>query len=72
MDRPEVTHASVLASHRQEVFEQIRNHHGPLLAICDTTELDFTTRTSLQNLGPIGNGNKRGYLCHHVLIVDPA
>lgn len=71
MSRPEVTHASVLASHQAEVWRQINEHSGPLLAICDTTELDFTTRASLEKLGPIGNGNKRGYLCHNVLIVDP-
>lgn len=71
MNRPEVTHASVLASHQAEVCRQISEHAGPLLAICDTTELDFTTRTSLEKLGPIGNGRNRGYLCHNVLIVDP-
>lgn len=71
MSRPEVTHASVLTSHQTEVFRQVCEHDGPLLAICDITELDFTTRTSLKSLGPIGNGSKRGYLCHNVLIVDP-
>jgi hypothetical protein len=71
MSRPEVSHASVLASHQSEVFRQVCDHDGPLLAICDTTELDFTTRTSLKALGPIGNGSQRGYLCHNVLIVDP-
>lgn len=71
MNRPEVTHASVLAAHQAEVFRQTCVHDGPLLAICDTTELDFTMHASLEQLGPIGNGGKRGYLCHNVLIVDP-
>lgn len=71
MERPEVTHASVLASHQAETIRVIEEHHGPLLAISDATELDYSGLESLEELGQIGNGGRRGYICHNVLIVDP-
>lgn len=73
MSREEVTHAAVLSPHRAETLRRIRQHPGPLLVICDGTELDYTTITSLQNLGQIGNGEcgRRGYVCQNCLVVDP-
>jgi hypothetical protein len=41
IQRPEVTHASILAAHQAETFRRIEQHAGPLLAICDATELDY-------------------------------
>ena len=38
--------------------------------IHDTTELDYTSITSLKELGQIGNGGGRGYLCHNTLAVQ--
>jgi hypothetical protein len=71
MQRSEVTHASVLAPHQAETIQRIERHQGPLLAISDATELDYSGLTSIKNLGQIGNGSRRGYVCHNVLIVDP-
>jgi hypothetical protein len=71
LQRPEVTHASVLAAHQAETFRRIEEHPGPLLAISDATELDYSGLHSLEDLGQIGNGNGRGYICQNVLIVDP-
>jgi Transposase DNA-binding/Transposase DDE domain len=71
MQRPEVTHASVLAAHQAETFRRIAEHPGPLLAISDATELDYSGLHSLADLGQIGNGHGRGYICQNVLIVDP-
>lgn len=71
MERPEVTHASVLAAHQAETFRRIREHAGFLLAISDATELDYSGLHSLADLGQIGNGGGRGYICQNVLIVDP-
>lgn len=71
MQRPEVTHASVLAAHQAETFRRIEEHGGPLLAISDATELDYSGLHSLADLGQIGNGGARGYICQNVLIVDP-
>lgn len=72
MQRPEVTHTTVLAAHQAETLGRIEQHSGPLLAISDATELDYSGLASLQQLGQIGNGGGRGYICHNVLIVDPA
>jgi hypothetical protein len=71
MQRPEVTHASVFAAHQAETNRAIEQHPGPLLAISDTTELDYSGLESLEEMGQIGNGGRRGYLCHNVLIIDP-
>lgn len=71
MQRPEVTHASVLAAHQAETNRVIEQHQGPLLAISDATELDYSGLESLEEMGQIGNGGRRGYICHNVLIVDP-
>ena len=71
MQRSEVTHASVLAAHQAETFRQIEEHSGPLLAISDATELDYSGLHSLADLGQIGNGGGRGYICQNLLIVDP-
>lgn len=71
MQRREVTHASVLAAHQAETFRRIEEHPGPLLAISDATELDYSGLHSLADLGQIGNGGGRGYICQNVLIVDP-
>lgn len=71
MQRQEVTHTSVLAAHQVETFRRIEEHSGPLLAISDATELDYSGLASLEQLGQIGNGGGRGYICQNVLIVDP-
>lgn len=71
LQRREVTHASVLAAHQVETFRRIEEHAGPLLAISDATELDYSGLASLEQLGQIGNGGGRGYICQNVLIVDP-
>jgi hypothetical protein len=70
MNRPEVTHGSVLASHRQRTQEKMVAAQGAVLILHDTTELDYAG-LSIPELGPIGNGSRRGYLCHNSLAVDP-
>lgn len=72
MNRVEVTHTTVLAPHRAETLRRIANHPGPLLILCDGTELDYTSITSLKRLGKIGTGSThRGYICQNCLAVDP-
>jgi len=72
MNRDEVTHRAVLAPHQAETLRRIAAHDGPVLILCDSTELDYTTITSLQRLGQIGNGeHRRGYICQNCLAVDP-
>jgi hypothetical protein len=51
---------------RQEMANQ------PLVLILhDTSEMDFTDHSALQGVGPIGDGNGRGFLQHNSLAVAP-
>ena len=67
----EVTHGAVLAAHREHVLEELDRLRRDILVIHDSTELDYTTHFSLDGLGQIGNGYRRGYICHNSLAVDP-
>jgi hypothetical protein len=70
MNRPETTHARVLAPHVQRTLAQLARRSAPTLILHDDTTLDYSGLKSAQ-LGPIGNGGGRGYLCHNSLAVDP-
>ena len=67
----DVTHAAVLAPHRASVLQKLQTTRQVLLVVHDATEFDFSSRTSLQRLGQIGNGNGRGYIAQQSLVVDP-
>jgi hypothetical protein len=71
MNRPEVTHAAVLAPHCERTLALMRQASGPVLVLHDTTELDYSGLKSIADLGSIGNGGCRGYLCHNSLAFDP-
>jgi hypothetical protein len=66
-----VTHETVLAAHLALTLQKIAVHNERVLVIHDTTELDFTTHKSLDDAGQIGNGSRRGWLCHNSLAVCP-
>jgi hypothetical protein len=67
---PEVTHEAVLQPHRALTLEKMRQCDETVLVLHDTTELDYTSITSLRDqLGPIGDGGGRGYECHNSLAV---
>ena len=66
-----VTHAAVMAPHRERVLQKLQNTLQYLLVVHDATEFDFSSRTSLTKLGQIGNGLGRGYIVHQSLVVDP-
>jgi len=69
MHRPEATHASVLSGHFTRT-KQAMNTPEVILIVHDTTELDFTSHEALRDqLGPIGNGTRRGLLQHNSLAV---
>jgi hypothetical protein len=66
-----VTHAALVAALRAYTLDRIASHDGPVLALHDATELDYSTLSSLAGqLGQIGEGHGRGYICHNVLAVD--
>lgn len=66
-----VTHESILEPHRSKTIAALTGAQSHVLVIHDTTTLDYSTLTSLSNLGPVGDGNGRGYLCHNSLVVEP-
>ncbi len=45
--------------------------HPVVLCLQDTSELDFTRRRKVRDLGPIGDGRGRGLLQHTALAVTP-
>jgi Transposase DNA-binding len=71
MNRAEVTHAVLLRSHADATRQQIAAvGQGVVLRLHDATELDYTTKTTLlDQLGQIGQGTNRGYICHNSLAV---
>jgi hypothetical protein len=71
MNRPEVTHEVLMGSHTATTRQRIRTMDpGIVLNLHDATELDFTTKTTLlDQLGQIGQGTHRGYICHNSLAV---
>jgi Transposase DNA-binding/Transposase Tn5 dimerisation domain len=54
-----------------ELTRQAMGRHELVLIIHDTSELDFTDHPSLQDAGPIGDGQGRGFLQHNSLAVVP-
>jgi len=70
-DCPAVTHATLIESLRAYTLARIEAHPGPVLLVHDATELDYTTLTKLAaELGQIGTGTRRGYICQNVLAID--
>ena len=65
-----VTHAKTMAGHYQHTVAQLRACPGTILIIHDTTEVDFSGLESVADLGPLGNGSCRGFLCHNSLAYD--
>lgn len=69
-DCDEVTHAALIAAARQHTLTRIAATPGVVLAVHDATELDYDSLTSLaDDLGQIGTGSRRGYICQNVLAV---
>jgi hypothetical protein len=71
MNRPETTHAAVLEPHRQHTRQRLVQSNSTVLILHDTTELDYSGLQSIRDLGPIGGGLNRGFLCHNSLAFDP-
>ena len=68
---PDVTHNALITAHREMTLGRLLKHEGPVIVIHDATELDYSTHRSVDGLGQIGNGNRRGYIAHNSLAIDP-
>lgn len=71
VNRPQTTHAVLMRSHTDATRVQIAAlDGGAVLILHDGTELDYTSKTTLCDaLGQIGQGTRRGYICHNSLAV---
>lgn len=66
------THAAVLDAHLGHAVDLLRGQRGAILCLHDTTELDYSgLGPPSGQLGPIGNGGRRGWLCLTSLFVRP-
>ena len=58
VNRPESTHAAILAPHRAETLRRMHAATETVLILHDTTELDYSGLESM-DLAPIGGGHNR-------------
>lgn len=70
LDNEKVTPEKVLAPHREATLERAR-HHRIVLCVEDTSELDFTSRTKAEGLGPLNYDGTRGLHIHPMLMITP-
>jgi hypothetical protein len=70
MDCDDVTHETLTQAHADETRRLLARTPGVVLVLHDATELDYTSKKSLERqLGQIGQGTHRGYICHNSLAV---
>lgn len=68
----EVTHHAALAAHARLTHRRMAEHQGEVVLVAhDDTLLDFSHLGASAGLGPIGNGNGRGFVCHNSLALTP-
>ena len=66
-----VTDETTLSCHRMRSIERCKGISGRILAIQDTTSLDFSSHKSLEGLGPTSTGKRAsGIMMHSVLLTD--
>ncbi len=70
-----VTKSKILRQHQAKTAERMQTHGGVVLAIQDTTYLDFTQLYKTQGLGPISciyeHAKQKGIVCHNTLAISP-
>jgi len=69
-DHPEVTAEAVLAPHIACTEERLREHPR-VLCIQDTTELDYSTKKGIAELGPLNYESRWGMYLHPTLAITP-
>jgi len=70
LDNDKVKDQEILIPHQLATQKRIQNH-PIVLAIQDTTELDFSHHPSTQGLGVLSDPNHHGLLYHPTLLVTP-
>lgn len=70
LDEADVTYAALCQLHVGRTQEQ-EGQQNLVLLVQDTTEVDSSHHPKIEGLGPMGNGDMRGYLIQAVLAVLP-
>ena len=72
-DQRAVNLQNILAPHREQTLRRARQQ-SVVLAVQDTTELDYTAHPQTEGLGPIGNhrAHVQGLLLHPTLALTPS
>ena len=69
-DNEKVTAEKVLSPHREATLQRVRQQ-DVVLCIEDTSELDFTSRSKTEGLGPLNYELTRGIRIHPMIAVTP-
>ncbi len=64
---PAVNMATLLAGHYQATEQRVRAHKGVILAVQDTTTLNYHTHDATNDLGPIDAHGTQGLLVHDTM-----
>lgn len=70
-DNEKVDEQEIISAHSRRVVERMKKY-DIVLAIQDTTEIDYTAHPEKKGLGQIGNESGKGLLMHTTLAVTPA
>lgn len=68
MDNEKVTFSKIIQPHCERTRRQASS--GVWLSICDTTEISFRPRRTIDGLRPVGNGTGQGFYLHTSLLVS--
>ena len=69
-DNEKVTPENIRAAHREKTIERAKEY-GTVLAIQDTTSMNYNTHKATEGLGPIDGRKSQGRHVHSVLAVSP-
>ena len=69
-DNADIAHEKILASHVVSSLERMRGREV-ILAVQDTTFIDYSTHLATEGLGPLHTKGGRGMICHGTLAFTP-
>jgi Transposase DNA-binding/Transposase Tn5 dimerisation domain len=69
-DNAEIAHEKILASHVASSLKRLKGHEV-ILAVQDTTFIDYSTHLATDGLGPLHAKGGRGMVCHGTLAFTP-
>lgn len=70
-DNPSISREAILMSHSLATQERL-NQENLVLAVSDTTEVDYSHHRSKTGLGYLHDKNHHGFLLHSTLVVTPS